>query len=835
THYNDDATAGTYAVEAGSPLVQSRFSLAKLAWLSQANPDTGSAPPSNYATAIRACFGLDWGVVGGANGGNPCWNYVGSTGGFNGTIKTLDQVAQENREPNFFELLKAAILSGSLGQEPGPCAFNNGVGWPRSPYTGEPYDSSGTGTNYRSVYYVRITNPGGYGYGYGSGGGGLYSYSFDRTTGGAIPAPARISDLQIIRIGANIIDQYDADSWPTAIYFQYPDIAAYDAATAGNEIFGPVDMVFGDENLPLLQAVVAVGATTDGQPQGDLAANGLGGWWQPQLWNPHQQPGASPGIPPPRQFAIKGFGPTHLAWAATAGSAKKATGYTSNTLDGEVITLTDSNPLASAFYASPKNLTEDTPNVSVTTSHPEMKSSTYPGMFERDLNPFVGFWMGTDVTYRNPAVHPGAAAGTGNYFYGNNPSGVTTFWLGWVDSGGGFHPYSCLAGVIGNTYWNPPQLAGSAQRGEWHRYADSRTQRFSQTHGWGMAADGPSTHYSYNIPRGPNQGPIGDTEGYGAPGAREGSPPRVFTWDNSNHYGLYEVDWEVNSPSPLASTRATPTYYTDPDGVIRPGDGVFGTPATGDGMMLFTSNGTPTGSPFASGDKNGNAQHGRRPVILNRPFRSVGELGHVFRDLPFKTLDFFTTYSADAALPDVFSLVDSSRIADNRINAVVAGEFNPNNAPVPAIQAVLVGGSKKDLDPAYNLSATQGNAIAQNIANLLNPATGANPLVSRADLAVKLGSDPVTGGGLIRDAFTSSPDKGNKAYLESPVRALADVTNTRTWNLLIDVVAQSGRMAPTATALDQFMVEGERRYWLHVAIDRFTGKVVDQQLEPVYE
>jgi hypothetical protein len=26
-----------------------------------------------------------------------------------------------------------------------------------------------------------------------------------------------------------------------------------------------------------------------------------------------------------------------------------------------------------------------------------------------------------------------------------------------------------------------------------------------------------------------------------------------------------------------------------------------------------------------------------------------------------------------------------------------------------------------------------------------------------------------------------------------------------------------------------------RTYWLHVAIDRFTGEIIDQQLEAVYE
>jgi hypothetical protein len=66
-------------------------------------------------------------------------------------------------------------------------------------------------------------------------------------------------------------------------------------------------------------------------------------------------------------------------------------------------------------------------------------------------------------------------------------------------------------------------------------------------------------------------------------------------------------------------------------------------------------------------------------------------------------------------------------------------------------------------------------------------------------------------------------------------RAISFVSPTRVWNLLIDVTAQSGRYPPTANNLSQFVVEGEKRYWLHIAIDRFTGEVIDQQLAAVYE
>jgi hypothetical protein len=33
--------------------------------------------------------------------------------------------------------------------------------------------------------------------------------------------------------------------------------------------------------------------------------------------------------------------------------------------------------------------------------------------------------------------------------------------------------------------------------------------------------------------------------------------------------------------------------------------------------------------------------------------------------------------------------------------------------------------------------------------------------------------------------------------------------------------------------LSNFIVEGEQRYWVHMAIDRFTGQVIGKQIEVV--
>ena len=75
-----------------------------------------------------------------------------------------------------------------------------------------------------------------------------------------------------------------------------------------------------------------------------------------------------------------------------------------------------------------------------------------------------------------------------------------------------------------------------------------------------------------------------------------------------------------------------------------------------------------------------------------------------------------------------------------------------------------------------------------------------------------------------------------KTERELIARALGEVDQTRTWNLLIDVVAQMGHFKPNGTNLqNDFVVEGEQHYWVNIAIDRFTGQVIDKQIEVVNE
>ena len=109
-------------------------------------------------------------------------------------MKTLATVQSEGREPDFFEILKAVILNGSVG-------LGSGVGGVNTFVSGDP--------NY-----------------------------YDTTNG-------RSADYQIIQIGANIIDGWDIDNLPTFIGY---------AANQG--VNGFARRLAGVDNIPYLEKLV---------------------------------------------------------------------------------------------------------------------------------------------------------------------------------------------------------------------------------------------------------------------------------------------------------------------------------------------------------------------------------------------------------------------------------------------------------------------------------------------------------------------------------------------------------------------------------------------------
>jgi hypothetical protein len=253
-----------------------------------------------------------------------------------------------------------------------------------------------------------------------------------------------------------------------------------------------------------------------------------------------------------------------------------------------------------------------------------------------------------------------------------------------------------------------------------------------------------------------------------------------------------------NNPD-VVLNATNPTRYPDPDGVIRPGDGYFGALPTARGQ--FTD----------------------RPILLNRPFRSVGELGYVFRDIPWKTLDFSTRRSGDLGLLDVFSISETDGNPP-----LTAGKINLNTRQTAALAAALLNSSKQLAGVNPSVASSELNALqAQTLAQAIVSESTARPFLDRGDLVSRVlnsgsGADPLTG-------------DTSKVVREAAVRTLSEIGTTRTWNFLIDLVAQTGRFTTAAKSGSDFMVRSEERVWIHLSIDRMTGEVLELRKEIVNE
>ena len=222
-------------------------------------------------------------------------------------------------------------------------------------------------------------------------------------------------------------------------------------------------------------------------------------------------------------------------------------------------------------------------------------------------------------------------------------------------------------------------------------------------------------------------------------------------------------------------------------------------------------------------------------VFANRPLRSVGEFSYAYNLLDainnnngsYYLTDFKDAYNStsnpDPALLDFFTFNSAS----------VRSGIVSLNTRQPRVLAALLKGA------IYN-----NNNASSSVVNNIDAITAANSIVktnyasttyalSRADIANLSKTIAVTNAPFTND----DPPLGTRTSeaRETIARALSEVVQTRTWGLLIDVVAQTGHYKPNATGLADFVVEGEKRYWLHVAIDRFDGTIVGQQLEEVVE
>jgi hypothetical protein len=217
-------------------------------------------------------------------------------------------------------------------------------------------------------------------------------------------------------------------------------------------------------------------------------------------------------------------------------------------------------------------------------------------------------------------------------------------------------------------------------------------------------------------------------------------------------------------------------------------------------------------------------------VLLNRRFENVGEFGYAYNPastVPSKTLDFASAASKDRAILDFFTYNEASPRA---------GIVNLNTRNGPVLASIISGawlhdpGAEAQPDSEHPLINQQA-ALAAGGA-IVQETTSTGPALTRADVgrlaaaaALQL---PVVPGAPVDEVK------------QTIARALAEVGQTRTWNLMIDVIAQTGHYGPNAQNLTDFISEGEKRYWLHIALGRDLNAdgsvdVLGTQLEEVIE
>jgi hypothetical protein len=233
---------------------------------------------------------------------------------------------------------------------------------------------------------------------------------------------------------------------------------------------------------------------------------------------------------------------------------------------------------------------------------------------------------------------------------------------------------------------------------------------------------------------------------------------------------------------------------------------------------------------------------GPTPIVTDHAFTTTAELGYGIKTQDgFTPLNLHTSGTNESALLDFFTYnpVDHSYPR--------LGIVNLNTKNVPVLAAILQMALKKDFDtyPAPSPSPTpaithpEAMAAAQPIVNATSAAGGA--AVNRGDIA-RLTNAVITANAISTSGANSSAEETDKCY-EAVSRALSELGQVRTWNLFIDVIAQTGRYAPDATDItraSKFVVQGEKRYWLHIALGRDLNDdgsvdVLGTQLEEVIE
>lgn len=555
-------------------------------------------------------------------------------------ILTLEELRDAPREPNFFEMLKAAIANGSLGH----------VG------SGE---------------FSALTS-----------------------------ARDADKDLQILRIGASIIDASGTGNNPTVI-------AKTDS--------GSSHIVCGVNNLPYLSGVRFRQIVKTNEAG---AVEQIDQFALPILVNPHATSPLAPERPPVR---------ARLSGTVVDPAAE---------VDGTNVSLDSRFPAPSSEDAIPVDRTIAFPADGFVTlspigswsppsdpEHPDAPQAPMPAYFE---DTYRAFWLATGTGSGNIGPTTGRANLQGFNI-------VLEYW-----NGSGWIPYDAL---VGDGVVNPVDGFGATL---FMDFASNSTIASTPDNANFTGADTP--YFLKTDPRTTRGGPV------------------------------------------KGMTAAAPNKIPELEKNLSQGDLVF--PDASISEILE------------------DAQSIARRRLPQRLFHTVGELGAVFRDNAWETLDFLTSGGNDIALLDYFSITESGP------DGVVSGKVGLNSTI----------GDTLDAQVSRTLLTTGDNTTIDHLGTSRIPsivdAIRATPLINPADIVGRV---------------TPHKDENTKEKREAYVRALGTSGQTRTWNFFIDLIAQSGQMPPATSNLEQFISHGEYRLWMHVAIDRFTGKVIGTHIESYQE
>jgi hypothetical protein len=849
---NDGSTAA-----AGEPLVKKRFALSRLLWLTyrgaSAKLNADDELFNEYVKAglsreeverlrregteenIKKYFGLT-GMTG-ANG-DYYWRYTGVGGELLNGISTLEEVRNAGREPNFFELLKAGITAGAVGK-----AGN------------VPFPPEGDGLNELMRASSQVDN-------------------------------------QLIQIGANIIDQSQPDNFPTRIVFN--DGAAIKSFWGVVDLpywygYDLAYILTRQANPPA--ALGSWGADTAASASTLTDAGQVAGLLLPMVWNPHRTPPVTVSVPnslrPAGNLRVCISNRTPLgtsSWDTTPRGYKDQPNSTvsapwenSGTVDAATGVINMSGNTAVKFKLDSSGTLFREPTVlmrpgSLGSSNPSIEADNVitsgnlswvngvkeHGTGERFIGFYLGKWALRYYDSGDKKIH--------TLYRPKRVKSADANRFGFVvsleyQSGSGWVPYQQVpllinsmrddAGDNGNevsvAYNYQANSAIPFERGfldNWmifdgsaeQKNADGQTMKYIHQ-GVAYAWDPRSTRWPMfggSMYRGDfldSSKTTVATYNAGMEGELEWRQ-RLFAKISTNR----GIEAGVSKPPPSAVVGTNNGYLVDPDGVNRGSMGYY----TGTNQPASTT----VGLPMAPSMQYVNSRSGKkyqpnvtaeqqiesRPMILHRPFRTVAELGYVFSDTPWRNLDFFTTKSGNSALLDVFCVNDA--------DAVEIGRVDLNTRQAPVLAALLSGAYRDEWNGGNATPLSSGEALT--VANKLLARTGTAPLGNLAELVGYY----VSGSGLnaVYDGFSADLAPGNSTaandviqrYREAPIRALSSAGQAGTWNLLIDVVAQIGRYpGGSGASPDDFFVEGERRYWVHIAIDRQTGKIIDNQIEEV--